>query len=49
VADQLQNELSVGVLGETVGESDLLLKDVVIENLEEIFHRFVINVGRPLA
>jgi len=47
VADGYQENLSVEVLEATVRDSELLLKDVVIENLEEIFHRFVINVGRP--
>jgi LAS superfamily LD-carboxypeptidase LdcB len=49
VADVLQENLSVDVLEATIRASDLLLKEVVIEHLDEIFERFVINIGRSPA
>jgi LAS superfamily LD-carboxypeptidase LdcB len=49
VAHRLQENLTVGTLASTIQDSDLLLKEVVLGHLEEIFERFVINVGRPPA
>ena len=48
VAGPLERRLSVGLLGEAVRNADMELKEVVVENLDEIYRRFVINIGRPL-
>jgi LAS superfamily LD-carboxypeptidase LdcB len=47
VADSLERELSIDVLRETIEAAEIELKEVILENLEEIFERFVTNVGRP--
>jgi len=47
VADPLFERLTLDVLRLTVERSEMELKETVLEHLEEIFDRFVINIGRP--
>jgi LAS superfamily LD-carboxypeptidase LdcB len=47
VADAFQNQLTTEVLGQAIQAADIRLKSVVLRNLDEIFDRFVMNVGRP--
>lgn len=47
VAESFEADLTVDVLRHTVEAADLLLKDVVLAHLDEIFQRFVVNTGRP--
>jgi LAS superfamily LD-carboxypeptidase LdcB len=47
VADAYMARLSVDLLRATVRNSDLGLKEVVLEHLDEIYDRFVLNTGRP--
>ena len=47
VADPLFEGLTVEVLRQTVEVSEMELKQTVLEHLDEIFDRFVINIGRP--
>ena len=47
VAEALETKLTPEVLRATLAESEMLLKDVVLSHLEEIYHRFVVNVGSP--
>jgi LAS superfamily LD-carboxypeptidase LdcB len=47
VADSYQDNLTTGVLRHVIEGVDMELKDVVLENLDEIYERFVMNVGRP--
>jgi hypothetical protein len=49
VAAPFEADLTVEVLREVLGAADLGLKDVVLDHLEEIFRRFVVNTGRPPA
>jgi LAS superfamily LD-carboxypeptidase LdcB len=47
VAAPFEAGLTVEVLGEVLGAADLGLKEVVLEHLEEIFRRFIVNTGKP--
>lgn len=47
VAEEYRTSLTLEVLEGTVENSEMELKAVVLEHLEEIFGRFVMNVGRP--
>jgi len=47
VADRHLEQLTPAVLRETVVQSDLLLKAVVLQHLETIHERFVTNINRP--
>jgi LAS superfamily LD-carboxypeptidase LdcB len=47
VARTFEERLTLDVLRETVREADLRLKDAVFTQLDEIYERFVINIGRP--
>jgi LAS superfamily LD-carboxypeptidase LdcB len=47
VAEVFQNKLSIDVLRQTIESCEIMLKSVILENLEEIFDRFVMNVGKP--
>lgn len=49
VADGYLSLLSVETLGRTVALAEMALKEVVLESIDEIYHRFVINCGRPPA
>ena len=49
VAASMEAEFGVDILRATLERVPLELKEVVMENLEEIFQRFVINIGRPPA
>jgi len=49
VADGYLTKLSLEILKSTVASADMVLKDVVLAHLDEIYHRFVINCGRPPA
>jgi len=49
VASVFQSQLSLELLRGTILEADMELKDVVLENLHEIYEQFVMNVGRPPA
>lgn len=49
VARAYQEQLSPAVLRRTIEGAGMELSGVVLENLDEIFERFVINVGRPPA
>lgn len=45
VAAPFETLLTPELLGEVIGRADMELKEVVLINLEEIFERFVTNVG----
>lgn len=47
VADPLLEGLTPDILRQTVEGSDMELKQTVLDHLDEIYERFVINVGRP--
>jgi LAS superfamily LD-carboxypeptidase LdcB len=47
VAAPLEAILTLELLENTIRDSDLGLKTVVLDHLEEIYERFVMNVGRP--
>jgi LAS superfamily LD-carboxypeptidase LdcB len=49
VAVQCERDLTVDVLRAALHESDLRLKDTVLEHLQEIYERFVININRRYA
>jgi hypothetical protein len=46
VATPWLRQLTTAVLRETVRQADLMLKDVVLHHLDEIYERFVINTNR---
>lgn len=46
VATPLEKGFTLGLLKETLEGSELLLKEVVLGHLDEIYHRFVVNVAR---
>ena len=48
VADLYAHALTADVIRETVRNADIELKEAVLLNLDEIYERFVINVGRPV-
>jgi LAS superfamily LD-carboxypeptidase LdcB len=48
VATPLEALLTAEVLEETIRESGMKLKEVVLDHLDEICERFVMNVGRPI-
>jgi LAS superfamily LD-carboxypeptidase LdcB len=47
VAVPLETRLTAEILEETIRNAELGLKTVVLDHLEEIYERFVMNVGRP--
>jgi hypothetical protein len=47
VADELESRLTPEVLEHTLSNSEMELKEVVLEHLGVIYERFVMNVGRP--
>jgi len=47
VAGEMERLFTPAMLRATIADSDMLLKDVVLESLDEIYERFVINTGRP--
>jgi len=47
VARRLEDLLTVDLLRGTLAGSEMLLKDVVLHHLDEIYQRFVVNIGRP--
>lgn len=49
VALEYLQSLTPALLRETIGEADLMLKDVVLPRLDEIHARFVVNVSAPPA
>ena len=44
-----ERRLTTELLRETIERADLELKEVVLENLDEIYERFVININQPLV
>lgn len=44
VAEKCERVLTESLLAQTLSESDILLKDEVLNNLHEIYHRFIIRV-----
>jgi LAS superfamily LD-carboxypeptidase LdcB len=48
-AEGYERQLTSELLRETVQGADIELKQSVIENLDEIYERFVMNVNRPFA
>ena len=49
VAETYLRQLTVDLLRETVERADLILKKVVLEHLDEIYRRFVININQATA
>lgn len=47
LATELAGALTPRLLRETVAGADMQLKDVVLIHLDEIYERFVVNVGAP--
>jgi LAS superfamily LD-carboxypeptidase LdcB len=46
VALRCERDLTIEVLRATLVESDLKMKDTVLQHLEEIYERFVVNINR---
>lgn len=49
VATIYEEQLTTEVLRETLRRAPMELREVVLQNLDEIFERFVINTNRPLV
>jgi len=49
VAVPYLERLTTEMLRTTIQQADIELKDVVLEHLDEIYERFVININRPTA
>ena len=49
VASQFLELLTVDILHEAVVSAEIQLKDVVLQNLEEIYDRFVTSMNRPVT
>lgn len=49
VAEEYLRQLTTAVLRATVERADMMLKHVVLQHLDEIYRRFVINTNRALA
>lgn len=49
VATEFARLLTVDVLRETIQNADMMLKDAVLANLDEIFGRFVVNINPAVA
>jgi len=49
LAGSFLDGLTTDVLREAIQAAEMELKDVVLENLEEIYDRFVVGTGRPLT
>lgn len=47
VASSYEDLLTTDVIRATIRQADIALKQVVLEHVDEIYQRFVINVGRP--
>ena len=47
IATDYARVLTPTLLQDTIAGADMLLKDVVLEQLDEIYERFVINVSLP--
>lgn len=47
LATELAGALTPQLLRETIAGADMRLKDVVLTHLDEIYERFVVNVGQP--
>ena len=47
VAARFEGKLTTELLRSTLQDSDIELKEVILDDLDEIYERFVINVGRP--
>jgi hypothetical protein len=49
IAVECAATLTRDLLAQTIEQADMQLKTVVLENLDAIYERFVINVNRALA
>lgn len=49
IATRFLDLLTVDILQEAVGNAEIELKSVVLQNLQEIYDRFVTGMGRPLT
>jgi hypothetical protein len=47
VASTFEREFTVVLLSDLIGGADIELKEVILEHMDEIYDRFVINIGRP--
>jgi hypothetical protein len=47
MAARFEQQLTMNLLGETIREADISLKEVILDNLDEIYARFVMNTARP--
>lgn len=47
VAQKMERDVSPGILRGTLQRAEMELKDVVLDHLDEIVQRFVLNIGRP--
>jgi LAS superfamily LD-carboxypeptidase LdcB len=47
VAHRFEERLSPAILGEVLSTAKMELKTVVLDHLDEIYERFVVNTGRP--
>jgi len=47
VARRLESRLTVAHLRGTLAGSEMLLKEVVLDHLDQIYERFIVNIGRP--
>jgi hypothetical protein len=49
VAAGYMEQLTTGTLRDTIQATDMALGDVVLEHLDEIYQRFVININSEAA
>jgi LAS superfamily LD-carboxypeptidase LdcB len=47
VASRYEDSLTTDVIRDTIRQADMALKQVVLDNVGEIYQRFVTNTGRP--
>jgi LAS superfamily LD-carboxypeptidase LdcB len=48
VASRYEASLTVDAIRDAIRHADIALRQVLMDNLDEIYERFVINIGRPL-
>ena len=47
LAEKFQHQLSIELLSETIVNSNIQGKKAILNNLDDIFNRYIINVGEP--
>ena len=49
VAAPMERRLTLDLLADTVGGAEMELKETVLKVLDEVFQRFILNIGRPVS